>query len=199
MISVTAAQRAALRTRHKRVLICKLKLGETYYYISNEDLPIEFQENTYAPGYLKDVGEIELTGVPKTDDTNIVIDGTDSIFFGLVQSQAWMNQPLIITSLIYDLNNALILSKVAYDGLISDFDIDDKTEYELTLKVSSIWKDFEKTAGIKTNYQSQSRHYSEDTAFEHSARATKDSPWGKESKGSTSSSTNISRFQEIQF
>jgi hypothetical protein len=199
MISVTAAQRAALRTRHKRVLICKLKLGETFYYISNEDLPIVFEGNTYAPGYLKDVGEIELTGVPKTDDTNIVIDGTDSIFFGLVQSQAWMNQPLIITSLIYDLNNALILSKVAYDGLISDFDIDTKTEYELTLKVSSIWKDFEKTAGIKTNYQSQSRHYPEDTAFEQSARATKDSPWGKESKTSTSSSTNISRFQEIEF
>jgi hypothetical protein len=198
MISVTPEQRAALRTRHKRVLLCKFKLSETYFYISNEDLPIVFEGNTYAPGYLKDVGEIELTGIPKTDDTNITIDGTDSIFFGLIQSQEWMNQPLIITSLIYDLNNALIMSRIAYDGLISEIDIDDKNEYELTLKVSSIWKDFEKTAGIKTNYQSQSRHYPGDTAFQHSARATKAIAWGKDSKSATSSTKNTSNFNEIQ-
>jgi hypothetical protein len=198
MISVTAAQREALRTRHKRVLICKFKLGETYFHISNEDLPIVFDGDTYAPGYLKDVGDIELTGTPKTDDTNIVIDGTDSIFFGLIQSQSWMNQPLIITLLIYDLNNELIISKIAYDGLISDIEIDTKNEYELTLKVSSIWKDFEKTAGIKTNYQSQSRHYLEDTAFEHSARATKDTPWGKEGTRSATTTTNGSRFDGVE-
>jgi hypothetical protein len=198
MISVTAAQRDALRARHKRVLICKFKLSSTYFYISNEDLPIVFDGDTYSPGYLKDVGDIELTGTPKTDDTNIVIDGTDSIFFGLIQSQAWMNQPLIITSLVYDLNNALILSKIAYDGLISDIEIETKKEYELTLKVSSIWKDFEKTAGIKTNYQSQSRYYPNDTSFGHSARATKDIPWGKESKNVTSSTTNTSKFDEVK-
>lgn len=199
MISVTAAQRAALKTRHKRILTCKLKLGSTFYYITNDDLPYVFGGNTYQPSYLKDVGEIELTGTPKTEDTNIVIDGTDSVFFGLIQSQNWMNQSVIVTSLVCDADNTLILSKVAYDGLISDFSISTNGEYELTLKVSSIWKDFEKTSGIKTNYQSQSRHYPTDTAFEHSAKATKDIQWGKESTRARSNTTvNTSKFDGVE-
>jgi hypothetical protein len=188
MISVTPAQREALKTRHKRILVCRLKLGNVFYFITNDDLPVLFGGYTYQPSYLKDVGEIELTGTPK-----------DSVFFGLIQSQNWMNQSLIVTSLVYDADNALILSKVAYDGLISDFDISTNGEYELTLKVSSIWKDFEKTSGIKTNYQSQSRHYPTDTAFEHSAKATKDIQWGKESTRARSNTTvNTSKFDGVE-
>ena len=199
MISVTAAQRNALKTRHKRILVCRLKLGNVYYFITNDDLPVVLDGYTYQPSYLKDVGEIELTGTPKTEDTSIVIDGTDSVFFGLIQSQNWMNQSLIVTSLVYDADGALILSKVAYDGLISDYDISTNGEYELTLKVSSIWKDFEKAAGIKTNFQSQSRHYPTDTAFEHSARATKDIQWGKESTRARSNTTgNRSKFDGME-
>jgi hypothetical protein len=191
MLSVTSGQRLALKNGAVRIInICEFKLGTTWYYLTDDDVQLNFGGNTYLPGYLQDIDDIELSSVPKVEDSKITIDGTDGVFMGLFLSQKYMNKPLTITRLYYDNANALIMSKVVYKGYISDKEISDQNQYTIDVTVSSIWKDFEKQAGIKTNSTSQQRHYPSDTGFEHSARATKTIPWGKEGNGRSSIGTN---------
>jgi hypothetical protein len=197
MISVTAAQRAALKEHVQLNTLCKFRIGTTWYYITNNDIETVYGGNTYSPGYLLDVDEIEINSTPKVEDSDIVIDGNDSIFIGLFLSQNWMNNPLQIIQLYNDKNGDLIRAEIAYDGLLSDVSIDTSGSYEIILTVSSIWKDFEKQAGIKTNSSSQNIHYPNDTGFEHTAKATKSSPWGKDGDGRSSLGTteiDFSRF-----
>jgi hypothetical protein len=194
MISVTAAQRAALKEHVQLNTLCKFRIGTTWYYITNNDTETVYGGNTYSPGYLLDVDDIEINSTPKVEDSDIVIDGNDSIFTGLLLSQNWMNNPLQIIQLYNDKNGDLIRAEIAYDGLLSDVSIDTSGSYEITLTVSSIWKDFEKQAGIKTNSTSQNIHYPNDTGFEHTAKATKSVPWGKSGNGRSSLGTT-----EIEF
>ena len=183
MISVTATQRAALREHVKLSTLCKFKLSSTWYYITNSDVAIVYSGNTYAPSYLLDVDDIEISSTPSVEDSDIVIDGNDSIFTGLFLSENWMNQPLQIIQLYNDKNGDLIRAEIAYDGLLSEISMSTNGSYEITVTVSSIWKDFEKIAGIKTNSASQNIHYPNDTGQEHVAAATKATPWGKEGNG----------------
>ena len=200
MISVTTAQRAALKEHVQLSTLCKFKLGSTWFYITNSDIEIVYSGNTYAPSYLLDVDDIEISSSPKVDDSDIVIDGNDSIFTGLFLSQAWMNQPLQIIQLYNDKDGDLIRSEIAYEGLLSDVSFSTAGSYEITVTVSSIWKDFEKQAGIKTNPTSQKIHYPTDTGFENTAKATKASAWGKESAVISSAGITdrvISRFDGV--
>jgi hypothetical protein len=164
-------------------MLCKLKLGSTWYYITNSDTPKTYSGNTYQPSYLLETDDIEITSTPKVDDISIVLDGTDSIFTGLFLGQTWMNQPLELVLLYLDRDGSTIYSEVAYSGLISEVSINTNKTYEVDVTVSSVWKDFEKQAGIKTNPTSQQIHYPTDTGFEHVANATKTSPWGKAGNG----------------
>jgi hypothetical protein len=184
MLSATTTQRNALKNGPVKIVnVCEFKLGNTWHYLTDDDVESVHGLNTYLPGYLEDIDDIELSSTPKVEDSNITLDGTDSTYIGLFLSQTYMNQPLIITRLYKDAAGDLIMSKVVYKGFITDREIDDQNQYTVTGTVSSIWKDFEKQAGIKTNATSQKRYYPSDTGFEHSAKATKATPWGKEGDG----------------
>jgi hypothetical protein len=183
MRTVTAATRNKLKSFVQLAMLCKLKLGTNWYYITNSDTPKIYGGNTYQPSYLLETDDIEITSTPKLDDISIVIDGTDSIFIGLFLGQPWMNQSLELVQLYLDKDGSTIYSEVAYSGLMSDVDISTGKNYLVDVTVSSVWKDFEKQAGIKTNPTSQQIHYPLDTGFEHVANATKTSPWGKAGNG----------------
>jgi hypothetical protein len=189
MIAVTAAQRARLKEHVRLTTLCKFKISTTWYYLTNDDIETVYEGRTYLPGYLLDVDDIEINSTPKVEDSDIIIDGNDSVFIGLFLSQNWMNNPLQLIQLYIDKNGGLIRSEIAYDGLLSDVSISTSDSYEITLTVSSIWKDFEKQAGIKTNSTSQNIHHPSDTGFEHTAKATKSVPWGKDGNGRSSLGT----------
>jgi hypothetical protein len=183
MKTVSAATRNKLKSFVQLAMLCKLKIGSTWYYITNSDTAKTYGGNTYQPSYLLETDDIEITSTPKVDDISIIIDGTDSVFIGLFLGEPWMNKSLELVQLYLDKDGSTIYSEVAYSGLMSDVDISTGKNYEVDVTVSSVWKDFEKQAGIKTNPTSQQIHYPNDTAFEHVANATKTSPWGKAGNG----------------
>lgn len=191
MKSVTEATRAKLRGYVSLAMLCKLKLGSTWYYITNSDTVKSYAGFDYQPSYLLETDDIEITSTPKVDDISIVIDGTDSIFIGLFLGQAWMNNSLELVQLYLDKDGSTIYSEVAYSGLMSDVKISTEGVYKVDVTVSSVWKDFEKQAGIKTNPTSQQIHYPTDTGFEHVAKATKSSPWGKVGSGKSSTGAGL--------
>jgi hypothetical protein len=183
MKTVSAATRNKLKSFVQLAMLCKLKLGSTWYYITNSDTAKNYGGNTYQPSYLLETDDIEITSTPNVDDISIIIDGTDSVFIGLFLGEPWMNKSLELIQLYLDKDGSTIYSEVAYSGLMSDVDISTGKNYEVDVTVSSVWKDFEKQAGIKTNPTSQQIHYPNDTGFEHVANATKTSPWGKAGNG----------------
>lgn len=178
MRDVTPEYRAALRGQHKRVLLVEFTLGNSTYRLNNGDTEVAHNGNIYSPTYLKEVGEIEMTSEPKINEVDVVIDAVDGIFAGLILSEAWMNRKLTVTSLVIDKTGAVAGANIAFIGLLSEFSLDESTR-ELNLGVASVWKDFEKTAGIRSNTASQQRFYPGDTALDHAAAATKDVYWGK--------------------
>lgn len=178
MRDVTPEYRAALRGQHKRILLVEFALGNSTYRLNNGDTEVTHNGNIYFPTYLKEVSEIEMTSEPKINEIDVVIDAVDGVFPSLILSKNWMNRKLTVTRLVIDKMGAIAGSEIIFIGLLGDFELIESSR-ELALKVSSVWKDFEKTSGIRSNSTSQQRHYPDDTALDHSAAATKDVYWGK--------------------
>lgn len=179
MISHTAAQLARLKDKPSINHLVQFQIGDTWYYLTDADIPIDYAGATYVPGYLdsEQIGDIEVTSEPKTNDISIDTQAHENTFVGLLLSGDWMNKPLTIYKHIWDEQGA-ILTKNAFQGLLSDYELTEENNVA-SLVVSSIWADFEKTASIRTNPVSQQRYYPGDRAFEWAVQAMKKVYWGK--------------------
>lgn len=193
MISHTAQQLADLKAPHEIVHLVKFQIDATWYYLCDTDAPIDYLGNTYVPGYLDKLDDIEVTSEPKTGDTDIELHAHDNSFVSLLLSGKWMNKPLTIYKLRLKPNGSLILGKVAFEGLLSDYELDAKDDVTATT-ASSIWADYEKIAAIFTNLKSQQRFYPNDTAFRHSSDAMKKIYWGKDAPRVTFANGGGGRF-----
>lgn len=180
MIAHTVSELAALKAEPRVFYLFEFELGATTYRFTNSDLTESYLGNSYLPGFIDEVAEIEITGSPKINSIDIKLHDADNSISTLLLGSSWMNKPFKFLKVIQSATGSNILVKNAFEGLISDFAIDpDSSEVEIT--TSSIWADFEKVSSIKTNPKSQQRHYPNDTAFEHSASAMKKVYWGKDS------------------
>jgi len=188
MIPHTAAQLARLKGKPRINHLVQFQIGDTWYYLTDADIPIDYAGATYVPGYLdsEQIGDIEVTSEPKTNDISIDTQAHENTFVGLLLSGDWMNKPLTIYKHIWD-DQGEILTKNAFQGLLSDFEITEEDNVA-SLVVSSIWADFEKTASIRTNPSSQQRFYPGDRAFEWAVQAMKKVYWGKASPTAAESS-----------
>lgn len=193
MIELTASKLARLKANYKAgrtsFYLIKMQLSGTWYYITDSDMAIEYNGDTYYPGYLADddIDEVETTSEPTTNDINIKLNTEENSFLATFLSPGWMNGTVIIYEHHRD-DEGEILTKNIYQGLIDSFSADEDDEV-ITVSVASVWADFEKTAGIKTNTQSQQRFYPDDTAFDHAAQASKTIYWGKKAPDATTTTT----------
>lgn len=187
MISHTATQLAQLKAGHFVTRLIKFQIGSTWYYLTNGDREFLFESQFYQPGFIKSIGDVEITSEPKINDNDIVIHTHDKTIQTAVLSDVWMNKQVTQYKVRHDAQQIAFFSKIEFQGLLSDYSISEK-DNSITLKSSSIWADFEKQVGIRTNLQSHQRHYPGDTAMRHSANATKKVYWGKDNPNSSFSS-----------
>jgi len=96
------------------------------------------------------------------------------------------NNYIRVTKIINDRDGNLIFSENAFQGLLSGFSIDPESS-QFTLIMSSVWADFERVSGVKTNPSSQQRFFPFDTAFEHAVNAKDKLYWGKDAPNDFSS------------
>lgn len=159
--------------------LIKMQINGDWLYITDLDTPVEYGGAIYQPGYISDesVDDIETTSEPKTNDINIELDANENSFIAYFLNEGWANGPVTIYEQHWD-DQGVIYTKNVFEGLIDDFKADEK-DRKVTEKVSSVWADFEKQAGIRTNSKSQQRFYPTDTAFRHVARARRKIYWGK--------------------
>jgi hypothetical protein len=67
-----------------------------------------------------------------------------------------------------------------FDGRISSYSInDDNGSSEISIEMSSQWKDFELVNGRKTNRNSQQYYFPTDKGFDFSGVVVRDLKWGR--------------------
>ena len=164
----------------KAALLLSIEIDKVWYHLTDLDTEIEYGGKTYIPGYFTEesLDEFETTSEPKTNDLNIEIYLHDGAFIPLLLNAGWLNGNVEILEHHWD-EQGEILTKCGYKGFIDDFSLSEKS-HTAVIKVSSVWADFERESGIRTNVESQARHYEGDTAFRHVARAERKIYWGKE-------------------
>lgn len=179
MMPVTAQELAKLKTSVGITYLVKFAAGGVSYRFTTSDSNDFYQSETYLPGYIDfdGIDEIEVTSDLKINNTKISIDAADNTILSVFLASDWMNKPCSIIKLITDSSGALLMAKTVLNGFLSAVSID-PTKSKVKLTAASIWADYEKTSGIKTNNKSQQRHYPTDTAFEHSQAAMKKIYWG---------------------
>lgn len=186
MMSHTAQQLADLKAPHQIRNLVKFQIGNTWHYLTDSDLVIQYAGNDYLPGFLSEdsIDDIEITSEPSTNDIDMQINTFNNLYLAAILSGGWMNKPVTIYK--YHSNKfGEILTKVAFEGFLSSYSLDEKNS-QISLTVSSIWADYEKQVGIKTNITSHQRYYPGDTGMRHAANAKKKVYWGKDAPSSTS-------------
>lgn len=187
MIAHTAQQLADLKAGHLVTRLVKFEIGSTWYYLTNGDREFLYGGELYQPGSIKRLGDVEITSEPKTNDNEIVIHTHNNAIQTAMLSDVWMNKTITQYKVRHKADQTIILAKIEFQGLISDYSIDEKSN-ALTVTSSSIWADFDKQIGIRTNLQSHQKYFPGDTGMRHSANAIKKIYWGKDNPANTGNS-----------
>lgn len=191
MKNVTAQELAKLKNKPSVCYYLEFEVGNNYYRYTAGDINEEFDGNTYIAGIVDadSFDDIEITSTPKINDSNITLFDADYSLTTLFLSQPYMNRHCGIYKIIKDEDGNEILTKIVFEGLITDASPDAENNM-VELTVSSIWADYEKVAGVRTNPASQQRFEPTDTAFEHTSQADKTIYWGKDAPSSSGGSAN---------
>lgn len=186
MIAHTAAQLEALRNGPSVAYLIKKQIGSTLYHLTNKDIEIEYDTDTYLPGFIQSIDDIEVTSEPRTNTISIELGTHDNTFVPLYLGGEFRNKPLTIFKHFYNADGP-ILTKNVFKGLLTNYSQDVEND-TLTISVESVWADFEKQTGIKTNVDSHQRFYPSDTGFRHVVPSSKKIYWGVLAPGNGSTS-----------
>lgn len=179
MKSVTAQQLVKLKDRARVIYLLSFNVGGQDYYYTNTDHTYTYNGNVYLQGVLQDFDEIETTSEPRTNDVEFSLFDPDLLLSAIFLNDPYMNKQCSIIEVILDSNGEEILTETVFEGFISEAVV----RFEMNMVtpvVSSIFADFEKESGTRTNPNSQQRWYPNDTAFEHSVKAKEKLYWGKD-------------------
>lgn len=207
MRNLDASTFARLRNNYQKnrasIYLVKMNIAGDWAYITDADVEVNYGGATYYPGYITDesVDDIETTSSPKTNDVGIELDANENSFVPLFMGEGWINGSITIYEQHYD-EQGLILTKNMFEGLLDSRDLDpEKKKVEVT--AASVWADFDKAAGNRTNTKSQQRHYPGDTGFDHVAKARRKIYWGREAPSSSQAGSDTNdtndRFQLSRF
>ena len=179
MMTYTQSQLEKLKAGPVVSYLIRFNIGNTTYRLTSQDKSVSYNSETYSPGFNLKVGGIEITSTPKTNDISISLVDVNASLVTELLSGNWINKDCAIFKLFQDQQGDTILVKSAFEGSLTGFEIDEESS-TIDLTVTSVWADFEKASGIKTNLKSQQRYYPNDTAGRHSSEAIKKIYWGKD-------------------
>lgn len=179
MIAHTAQQLTQLKAGHQVTRLVKMQIGDTWYYLTNGDREFSYFGRLYQPKLLSSISNVEITSELKISNVEIKLNTQDRTIQDAILSDVWMNKPVIQYKLRHDAQHTVFMDKIEFEGLLSDYVLDTSVNI-LPLLFSSIFIDWEKQVGIKTNLQSHQRYYEGDTGMRHSAGAKDKLYWGKD-------------------
>ena len=146
-------------------------------YVTDSDVDEVHNGTIYLAGLFQKMGNIKSATGIKINDLKLEFNGLAPSVIALGLNDQWMNRKVTLQKLIKTRDYAGTLH--IFNGLLSGMQINGTT---LNFNASSIWKDFEKTNGRKTNSESHRRIFPTTAPFKFTATITDSVAWGK--KGS---------------
>lgn len=157
---------------------------DTPIYLTDHYKDIVYDSNTYdSSPHITSIGDIKQSGLRKNPRTSIMLSGVDQTYYSLFLSNDYINRVVTIYYAFLDEDDAIIDDPLpVYYGRIVDVDMSDdplKGEANIDIVIGSPFDDFEKSAGRKTNTESQKEFFPLDKGFEFAAQsADVDVEWG---------------------
>lgn len=185
MKTFSTGHKAALNGPHSFVHLLKMHVGAQTYRLTDSDKDEFHGSELYEPDFILEIGEYEQTAQPSMDDHDFVLSTADPLFRTLGLGGDWVNRNCTLYRQTADENGVITETEEVFSGFLSEFTDNPKAE-AVTFTASSVWADFQKVAGLRTNVKSQSRFFSGDQAFRHAINAVNSILWGREFEGDNS-------------
>ncbi len=124
---------------------------------------------------------VSETGAPRINSVTIQVSGVDTTFPNLFLNNPYVNTRAVIYRAFVDANHAVVGSPVMiWDSEITSYNIKDSTQTStVDILTSSVFYDFDKVRGRRTNNASQQVLFPADRGFEFATVDIKDLRWGK--------------------
>ncbi|MBQ4844929.1 DUF2163 domain-containing protein [Pseudoalteromonas sp. MMG005] len=169
----------ALKGDYRYCHLLKMRFDWGTVYMTDADEDIRYNGAVYLAGMFKSVGTVKQSGGIRIGDMKLSFNALAPSVVALGLQEKWMNRHVEISKLI--ITTSPVGHLHLYSGLLSKMRL--TTSGSLSFTVSSIWADFEKTAGRQTNTASHQKYYPSTDPFEHTAFLDDSIPWGKAGDG----------------
>jgi hypothetical protein len=131
--------------------------------------------------HLVGIGDSSESTDIRVNSIDLVMSGVEQTFIALFLTNNYMDVRARIWKAVLDSSDAIVGDPfVVFDGRISSYSIsDDSGTSEISIEMSSHWKDFELVKGRKTNRNSQQYYFPADKGFDFSGVVVRDLKWGR--------------------
>lgn len=183
MLNLTEAQINAIRNGYPRIFLVEYIL-DTPMYLTDSMVPINWNGHTWQNGLITNISDTESTDEIKIAPIDVTLTAVPPEVVTAFKTNQYRNRRSNIYLAFVDLNHQLVGEPLAYhQGLIEKAPISDQqSESSIRVTSSSIWRDFEKTVGRRTNNNSNHRFYPDDDGFYAATLNLEKMPWGRKAQ-----------------
>ena len=138
--------------------------------------------NTFLSSpHLVGIGDSSESSDIRVNSIDLVMSGVEQTFIALFLTNNYMDVRARIYKAVLDSADAIVGDPfLVFDGRISSYSIsDDSGTSEISIEMSSHWKDFELSKGRRTNRNSQQYYFPTDKGLDFSGVIVKNLKWGK--------------------
>ena len=170
--------------------LIELQLSTALYFTSS-NIDIDFDSNTapdsgtntyLAQGQFLYFGNIVESSDLRVGQVDLTFTAVDTTTVALLLNNNYMNKRVVIYRAILDEDYSFTSDDVftVFDGRIMNYSIrETESTATVTMTVASLFADFERKNGRRTNNASQQRIFSSDLGMNFSAEIVKDIKWGR--------------------
>jgi hypothetical protein len=138
--------------------------------------------NTFLSSpHLVGIGDSSESTDIRVNSIDLVMSGVEQTFISLFLNNNYMDVRARIWKAVLNSSDAVIGAPfVVFDGRISSYSISDQSgTSEISIEMSSHWKDFELSKGRRTNRNSQQYYFPTDKGMDFSGVVVRDLKWGR--------------------
>ena len=139
--------------------------------------------NTYlAQGQLLQFSQVAESSDIRINQLIMTFTAVDTTTLALLLNDDYINTRVVIYRALLDDDYAFTSDDVftLFDGKITGYQIrEEETTSTIQIIVASMFADFERVNGRKTNPASQKLHFPDDEGMQYSASIVKDMKWGR--------------------
>lgn len=154
---------------------------DTAVYVTDYTHDVTNGGNTYeAGGHLISIPDPQENRELRVGAITIQLSAVSKEYLSIFLNGNWFNREVVLKKAIIGDDGQVVGDPITiFQGLISQFQLDEADTSEIAVQVASHWADFERKSGRLTNNNSQQYFFAGDLGMEFAANTVKDIKWGR--------------------